>query len=119
MKRSIRTMFVLLAVVMSFVAVQAVWAKTCNVEVFGTVDEIYYEENAISVDGTTVYGIPLAYLANKLGIELQATTISPDVGEVVGDYVEITAHQCPFIEDNLSACTLEVNHGDVIDLKGL
>jgi azurin len=107
MKISIRKMFVLLAVVLSLVAVQAVWAKTCNVTVSGTVDAIDYDANAITVDGTTVYGIPLAYLANKLNIVLQ-----------VDDYVVITAYQCPSTEDKFSACTLSVNAGTVIYLPG-
>ncbi len=106
MKISLRKMFVLLAIVLSLVAVQAVWAKTCNVTVSGTVDAIDYDANAITVDGTTVYGIPLAYLANKLNIVLE-----------VGDYVVITAHECPYT-GKLSACTLSVNGGNVIYLPG-
>ena len=112
MKISIRKMVVLLAIVLSLVAVQAVWAKTCNVTVSGTVDSIDYDANAITitvdetVDGTTVYGIPLAYLANKLKIVIE-----------VDDNVVITAYQCPST-GKLSACTLSVNGGNVIYLPG-
>jgi azurin len=106
MKISIKKLFVLLAVVLSLVAAQAVWAKTCNVTVSGTIDAIDYDANAITVDKTTVYGIPLAYLENKLGIVLQ-----------VDDYVVITADQCPST-GKLSACTLSVNSGAVIYLPG-
>jgi len=106
MKLSISKMFVFLAIVLSLVAVQAAWAQTCNVAVSGAVSVIDYEKNAISVDGTTIYGMRLDYLENKLNIVLQE-----------GDYVDITAHQCPYT-GNLSACTLSVNHGDVIYLPG-
>jgi len=106
MKRSMRTIFVLLAIVLSFVAIQAAWAKTCNVTVSGEITAIYSGENAITVNDVTVYGIPLDYLANKLNIVLQ-----------VDDYVVITAHQCPST-GTLSACTLSVNGGAVIILPG-
>ena len=114
MKRSIRTMFVLLAVVLSLVAVQAVWAKSCNNTVEGTVTAIDYDKNAITVDETTVKGIPLDYLAKKLDINIEL---------LLDDYVVITAHQCPTNEYKLSACTLQVTDGDLsgleIDLTGL
>ena len=65
MKSSIKTLFVILAIVMSFVAVQAVWAKegpsgpipSCSETVEGVaimVDGL----DAIDVGGTTIYGIP-------------------------------------------------------------
>jgi len=115
MKRSIRTMFVLLAVVLSLVAVQAVWAKSCNNTVEGTVTAIDYDKNAITVDETTVKGIPLDYLAKKLGIEL-----------LLDDSVVITAHQCPSNDDKLSLCTLKmdldgdgiIDDDEEIELKG-
>jgi len=97
MKRSMRTMFVLLAIVMSLVAVQAAWAKTCNLEVEGTVTAIDYDNNSITIDyNTIIYGVRLEYLANKLNIVLQ-----------VGDNVVITALQCPST-GKLSACTVSV-----------
>jgi hypothetical protein len=96
MKRSMRTIFVLLAIVLSFVAVQAAWAKTCDVTVEGNVTAIDYDNNAITINSTIVYGMRLPYLANKLNIELQE-----------GDYVVITAHLCPST-DRLSACTVSV-----------
>jgi hypothetical protein len=107
MKISIKKLFVLLAVVLSLVAAQAVWAKTCGMTVSGAVVAINYDANAITVNETTVYGIPLAYLENKLGIVLQ-----------VDDYVVITAYQCPST-GNISACTLKVNDGNVIILPGV
>jgi len=109
MKISMRKMLVLLAIVLSFTAVQAVWAGDCNVTVSGIVDEIYTEENAIAVGTTKVYGIPFDYLANKLGIVLIA-------GEE-GDNVVIAAYQCPST-GTISACTLQVNSGNVIYLPG-
>jgi hypothetical protein len=116
MKISIKKLFVLLAVVMSFVAIQAVWAgkgpgMVCDVPVEGTiaVDGIDYDNNAITVcnnsaDCVTVYGIPLAYLTYKLKIELK-----------VGDNVEIKAHECPST-GKLMAC--ELNDIDLRKPKG-
>lgn len=48
MKISIRKMLVLLAIVLSLTALQAVWAGSCNVTVSGEVTAIYAGENAIS-----------------------------------------------------------------------
>lgn len=106
MKISFRKVFMLLVIILSLTAVQAVWAGTCNVTVSGEITAIYSEENAITVNDVTVYGIPLAYLAKKLKIVLQ-----------VGDSVVVTARSCPST-DRLSACTLSVNGGDVISLPG-
>lgn len=108
MKISVGKMCVLLAIVLSLVAVQAVWAGTCNVTVSGDITAIDYTTKTITIgeDGTTVSGIPFNYLANKLNIVLQ-----------VGDYVVLTATQCPST-GKLSACTLSVNDGNVINLPG-
>jgi hypothetical protein len=99
MKISIRKMLVLLAIVLSVISIQSVWAS-CDVSVIGVVTEITYDSNSIKVldaNGlTTVYGIPLTYLANK-GIV------------ILGAEVEITASECPNGTDKLSACTLSVN----------
>jgi hypothetical protein len=108
MKISMKKMFVLLAIILSLVAVQAVWAGTCNVTVSGDITAIDYATKTITIgeDGTTVSGIPFAYLANKLDIVLQ-----------VDDYVVLTASQCPS-SGKLSACTLSVNGGSVVNLPG-
>lgn len=106
MKISIQKMLALLVIILSLTVVQAIWARDCNVTVSGVITPVYSGENAIDVGGTIVYGIPFDYLANKLGITL-----------VEGDYVVITAHQCPDT-GKLSACTLKVNDGDVIFLPG-
>ena len=64
MKSSIRTMFVVLAIVMSFVAVHSVCAAdTYTVE--GTIDSISTKPNKIVVDGTEVSGVKINYLANQ------------------------------------------------------
>ena len=101
-----RKMLVLLAIVLSFTAVQAVWAGSCNVTVSGEITAIYDGESAIAVGETIVHGIPLDYLAKMLKIVLQE-----------GDYVVITADQCPST-GTLGACTLQVNGGVVINLPG-
>ena len=72
MKNSIRTMFVILAVLMSFVAVQAASADTVTVE--GTITAISTTPNMITVDtvdsDTDVYGVKFDYLDNRCGITL-------------------------------------------------
>ena len=103
---SLRKIVVLLAIVLSLTAVNAVLARDCNVTISGVITEIDDVGNTIAVEGTMVYGIPMDYLANKWDIVLY-----------VGDDVVITAHQCP-LTGNLSACTLQVNEGDVIYLPG-
>jgi len=71
MKSSIRTMFVVLAIVMSFVAVQSVCAAdTYTVE--GTIDSISTKPNKIVVDGIEVSGVKFNYLCNQYTICLEA-----------------------------------------------
>jgi len=108
MKISVKRLFVLFAVVVGLIAVQAVWAKcpnTCNLTVEGTVTAVNNDENSITVGETTVYGIPFSYLAKWLDTEL-----------VVGSAVVITAKQCPST-GKLMACTLSVNGSDPINLR--
>lgn len=104
---SIRKMFVLLAISISLVTVSSVWAKDCNVTVEGAVVAIDSDNNAITVNGTTVYGIPLDYMANRL---------EPAIILQVNDTVELTAFQCS-VTDYLEACTLTVNDFEV-DMPG-
>jgi len=106
MKSSIKGLFVILAIVMSFFAIQAVWAgkgqygPDCTTFVEGTVSEILVDDNAIKFeDDTVVYGIPLPWV---------------DIDE--GDLVVINAHECPDT-GKLMACYLTVNGGDVIELR--
>ena len=107
MKISMKKIFLLLAIVLSLTAAQAVWSRTCNVTVSGEVTAINDAENAIVVGETTVYGIPFDYLANKLNMVIEE-----------GDYVVVTAFECPST-GRISACTLEVNNdGVVINLPG-
>jgi predicted short-subunit dehydrogenase-like oxidoreductase (DUF2520 family) len=97
MKSSIRTMFVVLAVLMSFTAVQAA-GLDCTEVVEGVVTDIT-ETGAITVDDDiTVYGVPADW-----GIVAE------------GDSVVINAHKTD--NDKLIACYLTVNGGDVIELR--
>jgi hypothetical protein len=101
MKISIRKMLVLLAIVLSVISIQSVWAG-CDVTVSGEVTAIDSASGSIDVtdvsDTTvTVYGIPFSYLANKLKINI-----------AVDDFVVITASVCP-VSGDLSACTLNGN----------
>ena len=101
MKISSRKMFVLLVVIISLVAVQAVWAKggpDCTTVVEGKVSEVLVDDNAIVVDVETVYGIPL-----------------PWVDIEIHDLVVINAHECPDT-GRLMACYLTVN-GTLIELR--
>jgi len=103
MKSSMKKLFVILAIVMSLVAVQTLWAKgglDCTTVVEGNVSQIQNVYNAIVVDEiTTVFGIPLPWL----DIE-------------VDDDVVINAHACPDT-GKLMACYLTINGGEVIDLR--
>ena len=99
MKNSIRTMFVVLAIVMSFVAVQAAQADT----VAGTITAISTKPNMITVDETDVYGIRFNYLENKHDIVL---TVEP-VTEVS---VEVYEYYCPIYDTTkLMACEITVD----------
>ena len=99
MKSSIKGLFVILAIVMSFVAVQAVWAggPSCTTVVAGTVDEILVDEHTIVVGDDTVYGIPL-----------------PWVDIEINDQVVINAFVS--LEGNIVACYLTIN-GTLIELR--
>ena len=107
MKISIRKALVLLAIVLSFVSIQSVWAGSCNVSVIGTITAVDKATSTITIDGdTVVYGIPFTFLLNQEGVEL-----------VVGNEVVITAFSCP-LDGHLTACTLSVNGDDAITLPG-
>ena len=98
MKSSAKGLFVILVIVMSFVAVQAVWAAgaNCTEVVTGEVTDVL--EHSVVVDGQTVYGIP---------------TIWVDIN--AGDNVVINAFLSP--DDKLVACYLTINGGPVIELR--
>jgi hypothetical protein len=100
MKSSIKKMFVVLAVVMSFVAVQAVWAvgPDCTEVVTGTVSDVLVDNHAVVVEGDqTVYGIPLIWV---------------NINE--GDLVVINAFVSP--DGNFVACYLTIN-GTLVELR--
>lgn len=84
MKTSIKGLFVIMAVVMSFVAVQSVCAETSTVT--GMIDEISTRPNMIVVDGTEVCGVRINYLANQYNIVL-------DEGIYVS--VDVYEYECP------------------------
>lgn len=107
MRTSMRTMVVILTIVMSLIAVQSTWAGSCNTVVSGEITAVDYNTNSITVEDTTVYGIPLNYLANKLNIFPQAD-----------DYAVITTSQCPST-GKLTACTISLNGGAVIYLPAV
>ena len=115
MKTSIKTMFMVLAIVMSFVAAQAVWA--------GTIDP----NDTITVEGTVVS------FHDPTGIVLQVdedeTVTVGGIGPVwfwanqsvipaIGDTVTIEAYELVLSEDGttLIACSIEID-GTLIDLR--
>jgi len=105
MKSSVRRMFVLLAIVVSLVAVQSV----CGVETYtvtGTIDTISTKPNKIVVDGTEISGISFSRLAN-LGIKLEVDMeVSVDVYEFL----------CSNGTIKLMAYSITVD-GDTVDLR--
>ena len=113
MNRTIRSMFVVIAAVLAFTAVQAVWAADCSVTVEGTVTSVDYtvDENGILLDNTivvgttTVKGINLLYLA-----EHEKIVLVEGVSQVV-----ITGVLCQNLQE-VRACTISVDGGAVIDL---
>lgn len=99
MKSSTKGLFVILVIVMSFVAVQAVWAggSNCTAVVTGEVTDVL--EHSVVVDGyQIVYGI-LPWV---------------DINE--GDDVVINAFVTP--DGKFVACYLTINGGEVIELRG-
>jgi hypothetical protein len=97
MKRSMRTMFVVLAIVLSFVAVQSVFADTTTIT--GTIVELNTQPNMIVVnDGNSdvkVYGVKSTYYNNECLITLNA-----------GDYVrtQVYEEECLNGTVKLKAC---------------
>ena len=118
-------MFVMLAIVMSFVLVQDVWTAhiwQCSTEVVGKICTIIdkTEENSSSIEvlvdetncetGETVivYGIPFDKLERDYDTFLE-----------IGGYVEIVAHECPTskVEGQLKACGIkDIYHDDGDDI---
>jgi hypothetical protein len=105
MKKAFISTLLVLAILMGFVTVQAVWALKgpgCTTVVEGTVTEILYDDNAIVVDNDTIiYGVPVDEW--KLDIE-------------ESDLVVINAHVC-LDTGKLVACYLTVNGDTIIDLR--
>ena len=80
MKSSIKGLFVILAIVMSFVLVQGVWAEEIKVE--GTIERIGLK--SIDVGDYTFYHIPFTSLEDA------------DIFLAVGDFVTIDAYKVTF-----------------------
>ena len=101
MKNSIRTMFVVLAIIMSFVAVQSVCAAdTYTVE--GAIDSISTKPNKIVVDGTEISGVKFKYLCNQYTICLE-----------VGDSVSIDYYEFECIDGTIKNMAYSITVGDV------
>lgn len=104
MKISIKRLFVLLAVVASFVIVQSVWAQLNRVTVEGTVSLLDCDGSEIQVldeeETIVVYRVPLNYLAEH--------------GIVLTDGVVVSIEAYPLIYKNgttkLIACSVTVDN---------
>ena len=98
MKNSIRTMFVVFAIVMSFVAVQAAQADT----VAGTITAISTKPNMITVDETEVSGVKFNYLCNQYTICLEA-----------GNSVSIDYYEFECIDGTIKNMAYSITVGNV------
>ena len=67
MKNSVKSLLVILAIVMSLVAVQSASAETIS----GTIESLSTKPNVVVVDGTAVNGVKLNYLCNQYNICLE------------------------------------------------
>ena len=109
MKSSMRTMFVVLVIVMSFVAVQAVWA--------GTIDP----NDTITVEGTVVsFHDPIGIVVETDFGEVTVGGIGPvwfwenqSAIPEIDDAVKIEAYET---DTTLIACSIEID-GTTIDLR--
>ncbi|MBW2741172.1 MAG: hypothetical protein JRE64_20545 [Deltaproteobacteria bacterium] len=100
MKNSIKTMFVVLAIVMSFVAVQSLCAAETGT-VAGTIESISTRPNKIVVDGTEVSGIKFNYLCNQYTICLE-----------VGDSVSIDYYEFVCSDDSIKNMAYSITVDD-------
>jgi hypothetical protein len=103
MKISIRKMLVLLAIILSFTAVQAVWADELTITVTGTIERIGTASIDVYSNETlyTFYHIPFSDLATQ-GIVLN-----------VGDSVTISAHVVTFLNGMVKNIAYSITVGDV------
>ena len=98
MKSSIKGLFVILAIVVSLVAVQSACAET----VTGEIESISTRPNKVVVDGTEISGVKFKYLCNQY-------TICLEEGDTVS--IEYYEYECSNGIIILKAC--EITVGDV------
>ncbi|MBS1113032.1 MAG: hypothetical protein H6Q92_795 [Nitrospirae bacterium] len=101
MKKSIRSIFVLLAVVLSLVAIQTVWAE--EITVTGTIERIGAASIDVVSDGTTYtfYDISLTDLATQ------------SIVLVVGDSVTVSAYVVTFPNGTVKNIAYSITKGEV------
>ena len=105
MKRSMKGLFVILAIVMSLVAVQSACAETVD----GTIDAITIRPPTIVVEDTSeelteISGVRYNYLCNEYSICL-------DVGDMVS--VEYYEYECSNGTIILKACKITVGDATI------
>ena len=104
MKRSIKGLIVILVIVMSFVAVQSVYAGA----VTGKIDSISIRPPKIVIGETEVSGVRYNYLCNQYNICLvEGDTVS----------IEYYEYECSDGTIILKACKISVNDDATIDLR--
>ena len=104
MKRSIKGLIVILVIVMSFVAVQSVYAGA----VTGKIDSISIRPPKIVIGETEVSGVRYNYLCNQYNICLEE-------GDTVS--IEYYEYECSDGTIILKACKISVNDDATIDLR--
>ena len=104
MKKSVKSLVVALAIVMSLFTVQSAFAETVS----GVVDSISYKPNVVVVGGTAVNGIKLNYLCNQYNICLE---------EVEGE-VSIESDEYTCMDGTIKLMATKITVGDVtVDLR--
>ena len=122
MKSSIKTMFLVLAIVMSFVAVQAVCAGTVDptdtITVTGTVKS-FHEPTGIVLTDATVDGEAVVEPVTVDGIGPSWFWLEQSAIPAVGDTVSIEVYQLCLseVDTTLIACSIAINGGDQILLR--
>lgn len=101
MKSSIKGLFVILVIVMSFVVVQSVCAAEIGT-VTGEIDSISTQPNKIVVDGTEVSGVKFKYLCNQYTICLEE-----------GDLVSIDYYEFECSDGSIKLMAYSITVGEV------
>ncbi|SPD74910.1 exported hypothetical protein [uncultured Desulfobacterium sp.] len=98
MKNSVKSILVILAIVMSLVAVRSASAETVS----GTIESISLKPNIVVVDGTAVNGVRLDYLCNQYNVCLEE-----------GDTVTIDYYEYTCLSGTVKLIATSITAGDI------